>query len=143
MKIIAQNKRAYFDYKILETYEAGIVLTGEEIKSIRAGNCSINTAYVKIFSSKKNQPECYLLGAMIKNSQDDQRTRKLLLKKAEINKLLGKTTEKGLTIVPIKLFIKHNFAKLDIGLAQGLKKFDKRNILKKKEIEKNIRKMHP
>lgn len=135
----ADNKKIFHDYKILETYEAGISLAGHEVKAIKSGKASLKGAYVKIMNE-----EAFLIGAVISPYQpentpkdyDPQRTRKLLLKKREISKLLGK--KKGLTMVPIKLYNKRGIIKLEIGLAQSLKKYDKRELIKKKEEKRKI-----
>lgn len=134
-----ENKKIFHDYKILETYEAGISLAGHEVKAIKSGKASLKGAYVKIMNE-----EAFLIGAVISPYQpentpkdyDPQRTRKLLLKKREISKLLGK--KKGLTMVPIKLYNKRGIIKLEIGLVQSLKKYDKRELIKKKEEKRKI-----
>jgi len=135
----AENKKIFHDYKILETYEAGISLKGHEVKAIKKGMSSIKGAYVKIINE-----EAFLIGAIIPPYQpentpkdyDPQRTRKLLLKKREIEGLIGK--KKGLTLMPIKLYNKKGKVKLEIGLAQKLKKYDKRELIKKKEEKRKI-----
>ena len=141
MQTYATNPKAHFDYHILETLEAGLVLTGHEVKSIRAGRCSIKGAYVKIMNS-----EAWLLGATVSPYQagnvppnyDQQRSRKLLLKKKELNYLTGKSQEKGLTLVPIKLYNKNGLVKLEIGIARRKKKFEKREKIAKREVERKI-----
>lgn len=140
--IYAKNDRAHFDYQILETLEAGLVLSGQEVKSAKKGRVSLRGSYVKILNG---QPR--LLGAHISPYQpgnvptdyDPQRTRPLLLKKKEVKYLLGKTTETGITLVPLKIYGKNNLIKLEIGLARGKKKFDKRETIKKREEERKIR----
>ncbi|GIN62341.1 SsrA-binding protein [Robertmurraya siralis] len=139
-KVIAQNKKAYHDYFIEETFEAGIVLQGTEIKSIRAGRVNLKDSYAQI----KNG-EMFLMGMHIspyeqgnRYNHDPLRTRKLLLHKKEINKLIGETKEAGYSIVPVKLYLKNGYAKVLIGLAKGKKKFDKREDLKKKEAKRDI-----
>lgn len=138
------NSKAYFDYEILETLEAGLVLTGSEVKAIRAGKASIQGSYVKILGQ-----EAYLLGAIIQPYQannppgktenyDSQRTRKLLLKKKELRYLLEKSQEASLTLVPLKLYNKSDLIKLEIGLARGKKKFDKREKIIKRETQKKL-----
>lgn len=128
------NKKVYHDYKILEEYEAGIALIGQEIKAIRAGRVNLTGSYVKVVNG-----EVFWIGGMIESAlEDPQRTRKLLLKAAEIKKLIGKTSEQGQTIVPLKLYLKRGRAKLLIGLAKGLKKYDKREIAKKKDQAREI-----
>ncbi len=138
----ATNDKARFDYEILETYEAGLVLIGQEVKAIRTGKASIKGTYVKILGN-----EAYLVGAHIapyqpKNAPidyDDQRSRKLLLEKKELKYLIGKTQEQGLTLVPLRLLDKHGLIKLEIGLARGKKKSDKREVIKKRDVERIIR----
>jgi len=136
-----ENKKIFHDYTILETYEAGISLKGHEVKAIKTGRVSIRGAYVKIINE-----EAFLIGATIPPYQPDntpasydpERSRKLLLKKKEIMTLIGKGKHKGLTIVPIRLYNKKGKIKLAIGVAQAKRKKDKREILKKREVKRNI-----
>lgn len=147
MKILALNKKASFDYQILETFEAGMVLFGYEVKSIRAGQMSLKGAYISFKTNKKNISEAYLIGAFIplykpagrRDEYSPERPRKILLKKKEINHLLGKKQEKGLTVIPIKVYTNSSFIKLEIAIVKGKKSFDKREDLKKKDVEKHIR----
>jgi SsrA-binding protein len=139
-KVIAQNKKAYHDYFIEETYEAGIVLQGTEIKSVRAGRVNLKDSYAQI----KNG-EVFLIGMHIspyeqgnRYNHDPERTRKLLLHNKEISKLIGDTKEAGYSIVPLKLYLKNGFAKVLIGLAKGKKKYDKREDMKQKEAKREI-----
>lgn len=141
-KVVAKNKKATHDYFIEETYEAGIVLTGTEIKSIRAGKANIKDAYARI----KNG-EIYLWNAHIspyeqgnRYNHDPLRTRKLLLQKKQIAKLIGTTKEQGYTLVPLKIYIKNGFAKLLIGVGKGKKNYDKRHALKEKDAKRQIEK---
>jgi len=149
MSVLAFNKRANFDYEILETYEAGIVLFGHEVKSVKTGHVSLKGAFVVLKGSGKKLPEANLINthiplykhaATVKN-YDPYRSRKLLLKKNEIKHLVGKAKEQGLTLVPIKIYTKHGFVKLEFGLGKGRKKVDKREIIKRREVERNIRVM--
>lgn len=140
MKTVANNKRAYFDYFISNNTEAGIVLEGSEVKSVRAGGISLNESYVKIVGG-----EVFLVNAFIKPFEkassfvpDARRTRKLLLKKQEIARLAQKTSEQGLTIVPLKVYLKGNLVKLEIGVGKGKKLFDKRETLKEKTAKREI-----
>jgi len=141
MSVYATNEKAHFDYHIQETLEAGLVLAGHEVKSIRAGRCSIKGAYVKIVGG-----EAWLLGATVSPYQpgnvppdyDQQRSRKLLLKKKELNYLMGKSQEKGLTLVPIRLYNKNGLIKLEVGIGQGKKKADKREKIAKREVQRKI-----
>ncbi len=143
MKILAENKKAYFNYQILEKFTAGIVLTGQEVKSIKTGRINLSGSYVVL---KKEEP--YLIGVNIppyqpKNAPknyEPERPRKLLLKKSEIKTLIGKVKQKGLTLVPLKIYTKHAKIKLEFGLAKSKKKKDKREIIKKREIEREIQK---
>lgn len=141
-KVVAKNKKATHDYFIEEMYEAGIVLTGTEIKSIRAGKANIKDAYARI----KNG-EIFLWNAHIspyeqgnRYNHDPLRTRKLLLQKKQIAKLIGTTKEQGYTLVPLKIHIKNGFAKLLIGVGKGKKNYDKRQALKEKDAKRQIEK---
>jgi|SRR3989344_3771922 len=137
----ATNEKARFDYEILDTLEAGLILTGQEVKSVKRGSASIKGAYVKMMGK-----EAWLLGATVPPYQTDnvpldydpQRSRKLLLKKAQLNYLVGKSEEKGLTIVPIKLYNKDGLIKLEIGIGRGKKKYDKREKIVKREVQRNM-----
>lgn len=129
--ISISNKKAFFDYQILENYEAGIVLTGNEIKAIREGRINITGSYVKLING-----EVYWLGGDFNIPEDNQRTRKLLLHEDEIKRLAGKSSEDGLTIIPLKLYLKRGKAKLEIGVGKGLKKYDKRDKLKKRDTDR-------
>lgn len=143
MKTFAENKKAYFDYEILEKFEAGLVLIGHEVKAIKTGKISIKGAYVIL-----RDEEAYLIGAIIppyqpKNAPfgyEPERTRKLLLNKQEIKKLIGKSQEKGLTLKPLKIYEKNGKLKLEFGIAKGKKKSDKRELIRKRETEREIRK---
>lgn len=140
--IYAQNKKAFFDYEILETLEAGIELKGHEVKAVKAGKVSIKGSYVKIINN-----EAFLLGATVSPYQpsnivgeyDEKRDRKLLLNRKELDYLLAKEKERGLTIVPIKLYNKGGKVKLEIGIARGKKKYDKREKIKEREFERKKR----
>ena len=134
-RLIANNKKAYHDYFIEETYEAGIALHGTEVKSLRMGKCSIKESFVRI-----ENEEVYIYGMHISPyekgnifNKDPLRVRKLLLHKAEINKMLGKTKEKGMSIVPLKVYFKGSLVKVEIGLAKGKKLYDKRQDIAKKD----------
>lgn len=136
------NRKAKYNYEIFDTYEAGIALTGTEIKSIRQGNCNLKDSYVVI-----KQHEAYVINMHISHydegnifNHEETRTRKLLLHKKEILKLDDKIKINGYTIVPIKLYFKNNKAKLLIGLAKGKKLYDKRQTIKERDINRNIRK---
>lgn len=139
-----KNRKASFEYEFLDKYEAGIVLKGTEIKSIREGKASVQEAYCYI-----NGQELYIKGMNIspytnssfQNHQID-RERKLLVRKKEIEKIKEKTEEKGLTIVPVRIYInKRGFAKLEIAVARGKKLFDKRDSIKKKDQDRELKRM--
>lgn len=143
MRIV--NKKALHNYHILEKLEAGVVLSGSEVKSIRAGRLDLGESYVRILNG-----EAYLVNANIPRYQqtserdyDAQRSRKLLLHKDQINSLIGKTTGKGATLVPVSLYEKNNRFKVEVGLAKSKKEFDKRKIIKEKDhlrrVEQELR----
>ena len=137
-KLIANNKKAYHDYFILDTYETGISLAGTEVNSLRMGKCSIKESFVRIENG-----EVFIYGMHISPyekgnifNKDPLRPRKLLLHKYEINKLLGKTKEKGIAIVPLKVYFKGSLVKVEIGLAKGKKLYDKRQDIAKKDQQR-------
>jgi len=133
-----QNREARYNYEILEEFEAGLELKGDEIKSIRTGRVNLKGSYGKIFY-KNGKPEVFLVGAhFFTTTLDPYRTKKLLLKNEEIKKLVGKTQEKGLTLVPLSIYFKSGRAKLKIGVGRGKKIFDKRELIKKREIDRRI-----
>lgn len=134
-RLIANNKKAYHDYFIEETYEAGIALHGTEVKSLRMGKCSIKESFVRI-----ENEEVYIYGMHISPyekgnifNKDPLRTRKLLLHKYEIRKIMGQVAQKGYTLVPLKVYFKDSLAKVEIGLARGKKLYDKRDTIAKKD----------
>lgn len=140
-KVISKNPVAYHNYSIEDTIEAGIILTGTEIKSIRNGSANLKDSYANI----KNG-EAYIYGMHISPyengnifNKDPLRDRKLLLNKREINKLIGLIKQKGYTLVPISLYFKNNFVKLELGVGKGKKLFDKREDIAKKDAEMKIR----
>ena len=137
-KLIANNKKAYHDYFILETYEAGISLAGTEVKSLRMGKCSIKESFIRIENG-----EVYIYGMHISPyekgnifNKDPLRVRKLLLHKGEINKLLGKMKENGIAVIPLKVYFKGSLVKIEIGLAKGKKLYDKRQDIAKKDQQR-------
>jgi len=141
MKILAQNKKATFDYEILEKFEAGIALTGQEVKSLKTRGVSLAGSYVVLIGK-----EAFWIGAKIppyqpKNAPNYQpeRSRKVLLRKSEISYLIGKVKEKGLTLVPLKIYTKNGLIKLEFGLAKRRKKVSKKEIIKQREIEQEMR----
>ena len=140
IKLIANNKKAYHDFFIEEKFEAGVSLYGTEIKSIRMGKCSIKEAYVEI-----NKGEAYIVGMNISPyemgnifNKDPLRVRKLLLHKQEIEKLLGRSSERGYTIMPLQVYLKDGKAKIEIGLAKGKKLYDKREAIAKKDQRREL-----
>ncbi|MFA5013135.1 MAG: SsrA-binding protein SmpB [Candidatus Paceibacterota bacterium] len=146
MADIAENRKARFNYEILEKIEAGIELTGQEVKSLRQRGVSLNGNYVVVKRDKSGMPEIFWVGGNIAPYQplnvartyDPQRDRKLLLHRREIEFLVGKTKEKGLTLVPLLVYTKKHKIKMEIGLARGKKAFDKRETIKKRDIERRI-----
>lgn len=139
-KTIAVNRKAQHDYHILETVEAGIVLTGTEIKSIRAGKVSLREAY-----ARPDKGELWLFGAHISHhpgggpyNHEPARPRKLLLHRKEIADIIGKSEQKGLTIVPLKLYLKKGLAKVELGIAKGKKLYDKRESIRRKETAREM-----
>ena len=139
-KLVANNKKAFHDYFIEEEYEAGLVLHGTEVKSLRMGKCSIKEAYVGI-----EDGEAYVFGMNISPyekgnifNKDPLRTRKLLMHKAEIRKLIGSSAEKGYTIMPLSVYFKDGRAKIKIGLARGKKLYDKRADIAKKDARREV-----
>ena len=142
MKVLAENKKAYYNYEILEKFEAGIALIGQEVKSLKTRGVNLAGNYVVL-----KDEEVFWVGANIapyqpKNAPPDynpERSRKLLLKKSEINYLIGKSKQKGLTLVPLKLYTtRSGKIKLEFALVRGKKKFDKREKIKEREIERKI-----
>ncbi|RMG39642.1 MAG: SsrA-binding protein SmpB [Candidatus Dadabacteria bacterium] len=138
LKVISTNKKARFNYQILEKFEAGLVLSGAEIKSIRQGGISLDESYVR-----PDGNELYLVQAYIKpyshisqQDYDPRRKRKLLMHRHEINKLRGRVEEKGLTLVPLRVYLKRGYAKLEIGLARGKAAPDKRKTIKERELKR-------
>jgi len=138
IKLIANNKKAYHDFFILDTYEAGIALHGTEVKSLRMGKCSIKESFIRIENG-----EVFIYGMHISPyekgnifNKDPLRVKKLLLHKAEINKLLGKIKEKGMSVVPLKVYLKGSLVKVEIGLAKGKKLYDKRDDIAKKDQQR-------
>ncbi len=139
-KVIATNRKAFHEYHVLETYEAGLALVGTEVKSLREGQVSFKDAYVAI-----DGEEAWLIGCHIApyhhgsfDNHDPERRRKLLLHRREISRLLGKVAERGLTIIPLKLYFKTGRAKLEVGLARGKKLYDKRVTIREREMRREL-----
>ena len=138
VKLIVNNKKAYHDYFIEAKYEAGVALHGTEVKSLRMGKCSIKESFIRI-----EKGEVWVYGMHVSPyekgnifNKDPLRVRKLLLHRGEINKLIGKTKEKGMTIVPLKVYLKGSLVKVEIGLAKGKKLYDKRQDIAKKDQQR-------
>lgn len=143
IKIIAKNKKAWFDYFVEEKYEAGIVLQGSEVKSLRAGHISMGDAFAKFFQT--GVPELYLLNAHIteyawanRNNHDPLRPRKLLLHKRELAKLSQVLDRQGLTLIPLSIYFKFGRVKVELGLCKGKKNYDKRETLKTKSAQREM-----
>lgn len=149
MPTLAFNRRANYDYSITDKYEAGLVLLGHEVKSIKTGHISLKGAFINVKKGKKDIPELYLVKSFVPlykkastvtvKDYDPERPRKLLLKKQEIKRLVGKRQEKGLTLVPLKIYTKRSLVKLSFGVGVGKKKQDKREAIKRREIDRKIR----
>ena len=145
IKIVAKNKKAFHEYHIDTTYEAGMVLSGPEVKSLRAGRANIRDGYVRIDS----KGEAYLYNVHISlytfathNPNEPLRSRKLLLHQREIKKLIGKLNEKGLALIPLKIYFKENGkAKIELGLARGKRQYDKRATLKEQQSNREIQRV--
>ncbi len=142
MKQIAYNRSAGFEYFIEEKYEAGIVIEGAEVKSLRAGNCNLKDSFCFIRNGEitlKNMhiPVYDKSGAF--NSRDSKRDRKLLMHKYEINKIVGKINTKGMTLVPISLYFKDNLIKVEVALCRGKQSFDKKETIKRRDVERDTR----
>lgn len=138
IKLIANNKKAYHDYFIEQKYEAGIELVGTEVKSLRGGKCSIKESFIRIEGG-----QVYIYGMHISPyekgnifNKDPLRVRKLLLHRYEINKIMGKISEKGYTLVPLQVYLKGSLMKMEIALAKGKKLYDKRQDIAKKDIQR-------
>jgi SsrA-binding protein len=147
MKILASNKKVSFDYHILEVFEAGIVLLGHEVKSLRLGQANLKGGYISFNNNKKGVPEAHLINCHIPlykragkiDDYNPERPRKILLKKKELSYLMGKKMEKGLTVVPVKVYTKNSFIKLEIAVVKGKKLFDKREDIKKRDLDRQMR----
>jgi SsrA-binding protein len=141
-KVIAENRKARFDYNILETYKAGLILEGFEVKSLRLGKVNLKDSFGRVEKS-----EVWIYGMHIspyktadRSRINPMRPRKALLKKRELVKLIGKVSEKGLTLVPLKIFFDGNWAKVELGLGKAKKKYEKREAIRRKETKREIEK---
>ncbi|MBK8554024.1 MAG: SsrA-binding protein SmpB [Ignavibacteria bacterium] len=140
IKVIVTNRKANFEYEILNRYEAGFVITGTEVKSLREGKANLQEAYGRIIND-----EAWLVNSHINeykygniNNHEPLRNRKLLLNKKEIRKIKQQLQEKGLTLVPLKIYFKGSLVKVEIGIAKGKKLYDKRESIKKRDVERNL-----
>ena len=137
---IARNKRARFQYEVLETFEAGICLLGSEVKSLRNRDVSINESF-----ARPRDGEIWVMGMNVKpyaqaniQNHEPMRLRKLLLHRRELQRIIGKVSERGLTLVPLRLYWKHGIAKVQLALVRGRRKFDKRQVIKKREAQREM-----
>lgn len=143
IKVICKNKKAYFNFELGDTFEAGIVLLGSEVKSLRAGKANLGDSYAKF-----REGELFLVDAHIspypqanRENHDPVRDRKLLLHKGEVRRLYGKVTEKGFSLVPLKLYFRSGIIKIELALARGKKMFDKREAIKKKDQRREMERL--
>lgn len=143
VKIVAQNKKARHDYHILETWEAGLVLQGTEVKSLRAGKVSLKDSYARVRNGEVFLYNCHIspYEKGTHTNHDPERVRKLLLNKREIRKLTGSVEEKGLTLTALKIYFKNGRAKIEIGLARGKKLHDKREDIAKRDAKRDMERM--
>ena len=140
MKLIQDNKYARFEYYVENTYEAGISLDGGEVKSVRAGNVNLKDSFCLIANGEvfiKNMHIAVYDKAGSFNVKDSKRDRRLLLHKSEINRLIGKVNEKGYTLVPLKIYFKDSLIKVEIGLCKGKHTYDKKQVIKDRDLERN------
>ena len=146
MGILAQHKRASYDYEFLERFTAGVVLSGPEVKAAKGGQANLSGSFVVLRHHGKKPPEAYLINAYIgqykyskqKDDYDTKQARKLLLRRSEISRLVGKQQEKGLTFVPIRLYTDRSLVKLEFAVARGKKRFDKRRSIKERELKRRL-----
>lgn len=144
MKVLAENKKAYFKYEILEKFEAGVILIGQEVKSIKSGRINLAGSYVVIRDEEPYLIGCHIPAYQPKNAPPDynpERSRELLLRKSEIKYLIGKSKQKGLTLVPLRVYTKRGKIKIEFAVVKGKRKIDKRELIKKREAERRIRRV--
>lgn len=143
IKIVCQNRKAYHDYSIEETIEAGIQLLGTEVKSLRDGKANLKDSYILIKDSEVILLNCHISPYSHGNilNHDPLRTRKLLLHRKEIERLRGKIQQKGYTLIPLKIYFKGPFAKVEVGLAKGKRLYEKREAIKEREAKRDIEKV--
>jgi SsrA-binding protein len=146
VKNVAQNRKARHDYFITDTIEAGIALVGTEVKSLRAGKCNLQDSYAQFEAKRGEKPELYALGMHIShyeqgniNNHKPNRPRKLLLKRSQLQKLYGRVQEKGATLVPLAVYFSGPFAKVELGVAKGKAKYDKRQSIKERDAARSLR----
>ena len=141
MKVIKDNRKAFFDYFIDETYEAGIVLEGSEVKSIKMGNINLKDSFCFFEEGELILKNCHITpyekGSFF--NKDAKRDRKLLMHRSEIDKIFGKVKQKGFTLVPLKVYFSGNYVKIELGLARGKHTYDKKETLKQKDIERKVK----
>lgn len=142
-KIVVSNKKAFYDYQILEKIEAGLVLRGSEVKSLRNGKCNLKDGYARI-----QQDEAWLIGVSIGiyndagySQHDPERRRKLLMHRDEIRRLHRKVTEKGVTLIPLRIYFKKGLAKVELGVATGKKQYDKRETIAQRERDRDLKRL--
>jgi len=140
IKIVATNRKAHHDYTIVETYEAGLELKGSEVKSLREGKVSLRDSFARIVDEQLHLLNMHISSyeKASKFGHDPKRTKKLLMHKREIKRLMGKTFEKGYTLVPLKIYFKGSFAKVELALVTGKRKYDKRRALAEREAKRKI-----
>jgi len=141
---IAINKLAYYDYQILDTFEAGLMLSGPEVKAVKNGGINLKGSYINIKDDRqallvKAHISSYKPARQIQRNYDPYQERRLLLNRKELKTLFGKSKEAGITVVPLKVYLKHGLIKLEIGIARGKKKYDKRETIKKRDFERRKR----
>ena len=143
MKVLAVNKRATFDYELFDTHEAGLVLTGPEVKSAKAGSVQLKGSFLDIRDGqlwlKNAHIGKYPPAAGMQQAYDPTHDRKVLVHKRELKRLIGKKKEEGLTLIPVRFYIKNNFVKLEFAVGKGKKKYEKREVMKKRDIDRQIR----
>ena len=139
-KVVATHRKAFHDYHIFDRYEAGIALSGTEVKSLREGRVNLQDSYAQIREGEMHLVHCHISPYSHGNREnpDPTRTRKLLLHRVEINRLIGKTVEKGYTLVPLRVYFKKGRAKVEIALVKGKKQYDKRETERRKETEREV-----
>ncbi len=143
LKVVTKNKKAFFDYQILEKLEAGLVLTGTEVKSLREGRCNLKDSYARI-----RDDEAWIIGMHISpyshsgyTEHEPERERKLLMHKAEIRRIHRKVMEKGVTLIPLRVYFKEGMAKVEIGVAAGKRQFDKRQDIARRDQAREMKRM--